>query len=568
MICTVPPTQQIDKKIIEIIKGDSTWEFMSKFIRAVYPMLLVLRLADKKDPVMDKLYFYVRRMDDTIEKSRAILDEMGQLCQSPAWRSMNDIGRVDVLDEDSDQSEDDDDDSTDGLPAQWTAQTTLGGDVVRLWQKRRAKLTTDFAIAGWLLSPIPDIYKDSSLNQNGGHRDIVDGLLRKVMGGDFADDSNELHDMLNTFWDEFEMFKTKTGPFDKSYIWSPQNQDINQGRSHIWHKKNSYFQTKVLGKFACRVCSKIVGMGSAERNWGDVKYLKSEKRSHLSSEAVEKQATIFGASCMMDASIERKKAQDAQDSVPDRYKYWDDEDLDLQFDLLAATSLHASRKRILKCYFELWEEEHVLQRDDVSKAKFLAKYGGLEFKDIDNDEGKLNKVSETELHFQRRTKKDNGGWAVVSYTDTKERNVWPIFKGCALHDCLATYYHQHPEKNYKVLLRKDQVEDIEWLVSQANNKTQDEAGCDSDDTTESSEDNKQGESNSNDRDEQGVLANNTKTSTTGLAKCPECGLLVGPVHKCDTCLRNMHGYCGRPMGEEGYGQLRRCTRCDTKSSKR
>ena len=50
-------------------------------------------------------------------------------------------------------------------------------------------------------------------------------------------------------------------------------------------------------------------MGSAERNWGDVKYLKSEKRSHLSAEAVEKQATIFGASCMMDADIERKKVQ-------------------------------------------------------------------------------------------------------------------------------------------------------------------------------------------------------------------------------------------------------------------
>jgi hypothetical protein len=545
---------------------------MSKFIRAVYPMLLVLRLADKKDPVMDKLFFYVRRMDDTIEKSRAILDDMGQLCQSPAWRSMNDIGRVDVVDEDSDQSEDDDvddrnsddDDSTDIPPVQFTNQTTVGGDVVRLWEKRRSKLTTNYAIAGWLLSPIPDIYEDSSLNQKGSHREVVDDLLRKVMGGDFADDSNELNEMLNTFWDEFEMFKTKTGPFDKAYIWSNQNQDITQGRSHIWHKKNSYFQTKVLGKFACRVCSKIVGMGSAERNWGDVKYLKSEKRSHLSSEAVEKQATIFGASCMMDASIERKKAQDAQDSISDRYKYWDDEDLDLQFDLLASTSMHSSRKRIVKCYFELWEEEQVLRKDDVSKAKFLAKYGGLEFEDIDNDERKLNKVSETELHFQRRTKKDPGGWAVVSYSETNERNVWPIFKGCALHDCLAAYYHQHPEKNFKVLLRKDQVDDIEWLVAQSASKTQGDAGGDSDDTTESSEDNNPRGYKSSDRDKQEVSATDAKKASNGLAKCPECGILVGSVHKCDTCLRNMHGYCGQPMGEEGYGQLRRCTDCVTK----
>ena len=66
-------------------------------------------------------------------------------------------------------------------------------------------------------------------------------------------------------------------------------------------------------------------MGSAERNWGDVKYLKSEKRSHLSAEAVEKQATIFGASCMMDADIERKKVQS---NTEERYKFWEDDDFD------------------------------------------------------------------------------------------------------------------------------------------------------------------------------------------------------------------------------------------------
>jgi len=74
----------------------------------------------------------------------------------------------------------------------------------------------------------------------------------------------------------------------------------------------SFFDTKVLGQFACRVCSKIVGMGSTERNWGDVKFMKSEKRSHLSPAATEKQATIFGASCMVDAALEQKKQKTIQ----------------------------------------------------------------------------------------------------------------------------------------------------------------------------------------------------------------------------------------------------------------
>ena len=59
-----------------MLKRDTTWEFMTKFVRAVFPMLIVLRLADRKDPVKDKLYFYVRRMDKTLERSKVLLDEI------------------------------------------------------------------------------------------------------------------------------------------------------------------------------------------------------------------------------------------------------------------------------------------------------------------------------------------------------------------------------------------------------------------------------------------------------------------------------------------------------------
>ena len=61
---------------MDMLKRDSTWSFMTKFVRAVFPMLVVLRLADKKDPQTDKLYYYVRRMDKTIEKSKVMLDAL------------------------------------------------------------------------------------------------------------------------------------------------------------------------------------------------------------------------------------------------------------------------------------------------------------------------------------------------------------------------------------------------------------------------------------------------------------------------------------------------------------
>ena len=43
--------------------------------------------------------------------------------------------------------------------------------------------------------------------------------------------------------------------------------------------------------------------------------------------------------------------------------------------------------------------------------------------------------------------------------------------------------------------------------------------------------------------------------------CARCGLPVSNIHTCDVCKHNMHVFCGKPIGEEGYGQKIRCTPC-------
>ena len=45
-----------------------------------------------------------------------------------------------------------------------------------------------------------------------------------------------------------------------------------------------------------------------------------------------------------------------------------------------------------------------------------------------------------------------------------------------------------------------------------------------------------------------------------LDKCGECGIDVGDVHKCPVCNKNMHAWCGAGVGDEGYGQLRQCSK--------
>jgi hypothetical protein len=43
--------------------------------------------------------------------------------------------------------------------------------------------------------------------------------------------------------------------------------------------------------------------------------------------------------------------------------------------------------------------------------------------------------------------------------------------------------------------------------------------------------------------------------------CRECNGEVEGAHFCDRCEQAMHGFCRQGIGEEGYGQKRRCSYC-------
>lgn len=555
---------------------------MSQLVRAVFPPLIVLRLTDQQEAFMDKLYFYVRKMDATLVKSQDILDQVQKQSKQVSWSSLKDMNKKDLSGDNSSCSEREN--NSDTCTDDSDEDITLGTKVLDIWNKRRNKLINDFTIAGWLLSPIPEVYFDSCANMTGEHRDAVERLLKKMYASDMADDSDELAALLSDFWDEYEQFKSKTGPFEKSYIWKAGNIDIQQnGRSHLWHKKNSLPYTKVLGKFACRVCSKIVGMGSAERNWGDVKHLKTDKRSHLSSAAVQKQATIFGASCMHTARMERKSKQGTSD---DPYKFWNDEDFDNEFATFAITKSNVMKDnvRVFKCYLEDWEKEHLHKKDDVTKAKFLQKYGGLEFDDVDHPIH--YRIDNARLHFQRRTKNGGGGWCVCTTSDlsndsdeddnSEDENMdkfttWSISENCALLDCIASYYTLNPQKNLKLVLRKGQAEEIAGLTSCG--------GCGKRATPHHKCDKCKKNMHTSCGRTIGTMSDRStvrcpscdgnKNSTSkrqseedNLAPCGKCGQETGSGHRCDICNCHMHTFCGRIIGEERYGASVRCPKCD------
>ena len=96
------------------------------------------------------------------------------------------------------------------------------------------------------------------------------------------------------------------------------------GNSHVWHELYSLPYTKVLGFVACRTCSKPLGIGACERSWGDVKNIKTGKRSHLSAESTKKRAVLYTTAKIHEARI-RKTIMEKVDAEGPNAMFGDDD---------------------------------------------------------------------------------------------------------------------------------------------------------------------------------------------------------------------------------------------------
>jgi hypothetical protein len=268
--------------------------------------------------------------------------------------------------------------------------------------------------------------------------------------------------IINTFWDEVRDFQTKSGKFegrDRSWVNHP---DLMAGTSYFWHAKESCKRTEVFGKLGARTSSKILGIGSAERAWGDVKQLKSGKRSHLSADKVKKQATLFGESAMRIARSKQKAC--SKQSKYALSNTWYDEDLKEVLKMLnPATVETAAPSQLRKRYFYAFMEPNDLvkrhSRDDISMHSLLQKYGGMYWED-----GETQFRSDPEkMVWHRVTKNNIGGWCLIAYDDTcyqesltyednrKEGGIVECPLSIQLIYSIAEYHLKHPELGVTVL---------------------------------------------------------------------------------------------------------------------
>jgi hypothetical protein len=259
----------------------------------------------------------------------------------------------------------------------------------------------------------------------------------------------------NKFWQEVMNFQTKTGPFLGRSAFHHTQHDLFAGTSYFWHKKETCRRTEVLGRLAARVSSKILGIGSAKRSWGDVKQLKSGKRSHLSADKVKKQATIFGASAMRIARSKRKVTIGTMKTKYALAEKWFDDDLEETLKLINPTPVVTAPVRTQ--YFRAWmDPDDVVKRyinDTVAMYSILQKYGNLCW--IDGE--KKFRSDKDKMRWNRVTKNNGGGWYLIAYDDEcyvpsqtydENRDAGGIEETPITLDLIsniAEYHKSHPE---------------------------------------------------------------------------------------------------------------------------
>lgn len=186
----------------KLLTSERMWNDMTIVIRSIFPALILLRLADKKKPCMDKLYFYCRRMDESLKRSKLLLDPLeehykrnyvNENLSKGMLRYFFNSTNEDInygtefmtpqvsMDDDSDSDDEEPLDLDNDDEVNVSNELTLGGKVIKLWNHRKIKLETDLAISGWMVSPHPEIMDDVS-NHDGKHRDATERMLIKWMG--------------------------------------------------------------------------------------------------------------------------------------------------------------------------------------------------------------------------------------------------------------------------------------------------------------------------------------------------------------------------------------------------
>jgi hypothetical protein len=289
-----------------------------------------------------------------------------------------------------------------------------------MWIKRRHLLVHDYSLVGYLLSPHPSIMDHCTVNKTLKHVDAAERLVEKLLLNPALfgmDKEREKARLINTFHSEYREFSCHMGHFARIHIWVSAEDPLE--KAFRWHQNYSLLYTEVLGRLACLVTSKILGIGTAERNWKQVKAVKSGQRTNTGVLKAKYQVMIY-------SQYQQMKAQMRITRMSCAGKLWTDDDFkcckmddfcgDIEADLAREKAARNNEVRNFRAWQEQWEKKKVGPNGNkIFEARLLRKYGGIKFFDIDTTPHRVFKVHPSTMWFEKE--RGNNHYSVIGILD-------------------------------------------------------------------------------------------------------------------------------------------------------
>ncbi len=135
---------------VKNIENSQFWRALYRLMSAVFPALCAMRYCDANVPVMDKIYYLVKRVDYALLSSQPILNDerlfgpmYGALCEGVSFLLVFYFHWFITLSIDSFVQKD----------------VILLGQVIQdSWAKKKSLLEHEYALTGWSLSVLPEIH--------------------------------------------------------------------------------------------------------------------------------------------------------------------------------------------------------------------------------------------------------------------------------------------------------------------------------------------------------------------------------------------------------------------------
>lgn len=211
------------------VKDEMFWKRIFFLLRAIYPLLKLLRMADSNKPNMDKVCYYLHLTREHLVKSR------DNLCCNDIFPSSYKITKEVEADasyeDDEDCADESDDESDDGadftveeqeldvytVDDEWGTLVTeeskgIFKPIIDAIAKRTPKILHDFAYTAYVCSVRPDIVQDAKrrLEGNGVVRNEIENCVRRLLCHNVDGDVDGTIDVqVDQFWDELKHFQNR-----------------------------------------------------------------------------------------------------------------------------------------------------------------------------------------------------------------------------------------------------------------------------------------------------------------------------------------------------------------------